>query len=378
MRDVTNSNPQKHKILYLESLRGIAAILVIMFHYQSNIGSVLTDNGFIKNSWLMVDFFFVLSGFVISLNYQDKLNSLSKIINFQIRRFLRLYPLHILTLFLFLAIEIAKYTVELKLGIVANNPAFSDNNLTSFIHNIFLTQNLFLDKLTWNYPSWSISAEFYTYILYAIITAILFNKKNLFILVAGIISVSSFIFIAKNGMTTENGMYRCMYAFFLGVLLLNLGRGLSIKIPTALSYLLCGIIILLLIVMPSENPKLNISIYIPILFCIFIGSLYLSVGNNMLINILNNKYLIYLGTISYGTYMIHAGVLWAVKQSLRFVFNIKTISANESDVSLVFNNEYISVFILISAVILILVLAHFSYKLVEMPCNDLRHKLNLS
>ena len=62
---------KKDKIYFLESLRGIAAISVALFHFQTE--SFLTNNIFIRNSWLMVDFFFVLSGFVIAYNYQSKI-----------------------------------------------------------------------------------------------------------------------------------------------------------------------------------------------------------------------------------------------------------------------------------------------------------------
>ena len=62
------------KILYLESLRGIAAISVALHHFSIN--SILQNNYYVKNSYLMVDFFFVLSGFVIAYNYMDKLTNI--------------------------------------------------------------------------------------------------------------------------------------------------------------------------------------------------------------------------------------------------------------------------------------------------------------
>ena len=67
------------KIFYLESLRGLAALSVAFYHFD--IGSLLTNNAFVKNSWLMVDFFFVLSGFVIALNFQSKIYNFTDVIN---------------------------------------------------------------------------------------------------------------------------------------------------------------------------------------------------------------------------------------------------------------------------------------------------------
>ena len=113
---------KQKKILALESLRGFAALSVALLHF--NTGSYF-NNGFTNNAWLMVDFFFVLSGFVIAFNYIDRIYSLPELLTFQKKRFWRLYPLHLVTLFLFTGIEIAKYIVEIKYGLVANNQAFS-------------------------------------------------------------------------------------------------------------------------------------------------------------------------------------------------------------------------------------------------------------
>ena len=87
------------KILYLESLRGIAAVMVAVSHFR--IDSFIYQNQFIGNSYLWVDFFFVLSGFVIALNYQYKIKNFQSLFAFQAKRFIRLYPLHLILLFMF-------------------------------------------------------------------------------------------------------------------------------------------------------------------------------------------------------------------------------------------------------------------------------------
>ncbi len=59
------------RFLVLDSWRGIAACLVALFHLDAY--SHLYAVPFLRNSWLFVDFFFVLSGFVIAANYQQRL-----------------------------------------------------------------------------------------------------------------------------------------------------------------------------------------------------------------------------------------------------------------------------------------------------------------
>ena len=132
---------QKEKILYLESLRGIAALMVAMSHFR--IDSFIYQNQFVGNSYLWVDFFFVLSGFVIALNYQFKIKNFHSLFTFQAKRFVRLYPLHLILLFIFLGLEYAEYYKEQIFNNAGIAPAFSKNTFPTFVHNIFLTHNIF-------------------------------------------------------------------------------------------------------------------------------------------------------------------------------------------------------------------------------------------
>ena len=157
---------KNEKILGLDSLRGLAAISVAFFHFK---GSGFFSNVFFQNSWLMVDFFFVLSGFVIAFSYSSKLSSIKQIIFFQKKRFLRLYPLHLLTLLIFLGFEVIKLLFELNFNDTTNNKSFINNNASAFFANVLLIHNWIIPNLTFNYPSWSISAEFYIYALFALL-----------------------------------------------------------------------------------------------------------------------------------------------------------------------------------------------------------------
>jgi peptidoglycan/LPS O-acetylase OafA/YrhL len=94
------------KIYQLESLRGIAAVMVVLYHCA---GRAKFEIAFANNFYLFVDFFFVLSGFVIALNYSGKIDTKNDFFDFQFKRFLRLYPLHFAMLVVFLFLEIFKY-----------------------------------------------------------------------------------------------------------------------------------------------------------------------------------------------------------------------------------------------------------------------------
>ena len=83
----------------LETFRGFFALVIVLHHLK--IETFVQRSNFIINGGLVVDFFFVLSGFVISLNYLDKINSKTDLFNFQKKIFLIFSSLKIFFLFVF-------------------------------------------------------------------------------------------------------------------------------------------------------------------------------------------------------------------------------------------------------------------------------------
>ena len=80
------------RLVALDSLRGLCALMVALLHINSV--SHISESSFVRQSWLFVDFFFVLSGFVIAFTYLDKIESKAALVEFAIRRFGRVWPLH--------------------------------------------------------------------------------------------------------------------------------------------------------------------------------------------------------------------------------------------------------------------------------------------
>src|SRR3990167_7225439 len=80
----------------LDSLRGVCAILVVMFHMP--VASHWRTWDFIQHAYLFVDYFFVLSGFVIAHAYAERLKTGADAGRFMVRRFGRIWPMHVLML----------------------------------------------------------------------------------------------------------------------------------------------------------------------------------------------------------------------------------------------------------------------------------------
>ena len=98
-----------NRIPTLDGWRGICAMLVALHHFSAN--GAIAALPLIRNAWLFVDFFFVLSGFVITHAYSRKLQSGREVGAFTLRRFARLWPLHVAVLGAFVALELVRYAM---------------------------------------------------------------------------------------------------------------------------------------------------------------------------------------------------------------------------------------------------------------------------
>ena len=81
--------------------------------------------------------------------------------------------------------------------------------------------------------------------------------------------------------------------------------------------------------------------------------------------VLNNNFLVYLGTISYGIYMIHAFVWWIWIQLLKYVFYMPIVMNSEGKQIIIIDNAYLADMISFTGVAVIILLAHLSYRYFE-------------
>ena len=134
----------------LDACRGFCAVLVVLFHLPA--ATHFHDWPIIRNGYVAVDFFFVLSGFVIASAYGDRIATASQAARFAVRRFGRLYPLHLAVVAVYVGVQFANLADEAP----AFEGAFS---LAALGQHVALVQGFTAQALTWNYPAWSISIE---------------------------------------------------------------------------------------------------------------------------------------------------------------------------------------------------------------------------
>jgi len=152
------------EIAPLTGLRAAAALWVLLYHLGFVVNRTLPDAGYAlgRDGYLGVDVFFVLSGFILSLNYADRIRSRRDYGVFLGHRLARLYPLHLFTLAAVLALAHG----AMALGAPLNHPERYplDRHLLA---NLLLVHAWgFEEILRYNLPSWSISAEFFAYLLF--------------------------------------------------------------------------------------------------------------------------------------------------------------------------------------------------------------------
>jgi peptidoglycan/LPS O-acetylase OafA/YrhL len=204
----------------LDGWRGIAALAVALFH--SPFQSHFEESPLVQNSYLLVDFFFVLSGFVISHAYLRRLRRPGGLGSFVIRRVGRLWPLHVFMLGAFVLLELVKLVLVDGGGFEHRAPPFSGGtSFASLFASLFLAQSLGLfSSVTWNAPSWSISVEFYTYFLFAVAA---WAIHRYLVPAAIVLIVGSLWVIIKfahgfMGVGLDYGLFRCIAGFFTGYL----------------------------------------------------------------------------------------------------------------------------------------------------------------
>jgi len=365
----------------LDGWRGLAAILVALYHLEFL--NHFYDLPFLRNSYLFVDFFFVLSGFVIAHAYQNKLNNNTQLLSFIEKRIARLWPLHIFILFLFLLFELLKLYLY-QTGNWDNNtpPLTGTYSIYSLITNVFLLHSLGLhEQLTWNYPSWSISVEFYTYLVFALTTFLLQSQTKWLRNAVFIFIIAGCLYllykqVADLGDASYNwGIFRCIAGFFLGSLcyqLFKLHQAKKLFIPTILEISIL-IAIYFFVVHLGHN---KYSLLAPLLF---VTAVYIfSLEQGKISDLLKMSFLQDIGKWSYSIYMLHALIILFSGRVINFLSNVLGHDFNskhtfkENSINLILiENQYVMDLLTILYLIVLIYLSSLTYKYIEKKGNNL-------
>jgi peptidoglycan/LPS O-acetylase OafA/YrhL len=292
----------KPELRALTSVRGLAAWMVVLYHIRLSIDGLPQPwlHIFAKG-YLAVDFFFLLSGFVIWLSWGDRLRAEGwrGIPVFLHKRVARIWPLHLVVL---------GGAVLLALALAATGrhdpAAFPFDELP--LHFLLLQNWGFTDALTWNDPAWSISCELAAYLLFPLLVQAVDWRTLPSWLVA--LAAAAFLIILASAMSGEPtlgrdiprfGLVRCLTEFAAGSALcaLWLRWREAPALPAILAFGLSGAML------AAWAMGLPEQLAIPFAFAGLLLGLALTSGWRH--NPLDWAPLHYLGEISYATYLSH-------------------------------------------------------------------------
>ena len=355
----------------LDALRGVAALLVVLYHLPGWLDPVF-EIQLIRHGYLMVNFFFVLSGFVLFHSYAGRIGNGLSFLKFVALRVSRLYPVHLLFVLPFAALEVAKYVAFRRYGMMGSSgvaPSIA-NIVTTFVANLFLVQGLGVTEnpTPFNFPNWSISTEFYTYLVFAI-GMLCFSRRGFRVFAIAIVALSVGALVGFGAKLGDLGnMPRCLSGFFFGCLTRAAfegwrGRTLQRDWPSWIAALA-----LLLLSLRWHSPVQGATwleqLAMPI-SALLIVTLLLT-PTSRLNRLLNTRPLRWLGEISYSLYMSHAIVQWVARQLCKPFETAVVVDGTARDrLPLALG---IAAYVLVTLVTLLV--ARISYLLVEAPLRD--------
>jgi peptidoglycan/LPS O-acetylase OafA/YrhL len=303
---VTAAIEPRAQLPTLTGIRGIAAWMVVLFHVRVGIESQLPEAmiRILAKGYLAVDLFFLLSGFVLWLNYADRLRGTGAGggARFMARRIARIWPLH-----LFILGWAAAFALVLALTGRADPDQFP---WAEFPFHLLLVQNWgFSQALHWNDPAWSISCEFAAYLLFPLLVAATdwrgFSSAALILLLI-LLALTLHLVMVGGGQSTLGddivhfGLPRALVEFTMGTLVCVLWtRWQSHPNGPRAGVVLAGAALLAALLSGSCPETLGV----PLFFAAMLLVISLTAPGPA--NPLSWPRIHYLGEISYATYLVH-------------------------------------------------------------------------
>jgi len=369
--------PTKHFVA-LDSWRGVCALLVAVFHFPAS--GILASTPFIKHSNLFVDFFFVLSGFVIAANYFDRIKDVGAIGRFMWLRIGRLYPLHIAILAAFLLIELAKLA-----GVIPGGEAFAgDRSTDTILTNAFLVHSLGMHAdASWNRPSWSISCEMFAYLAFAMATLLGGRKRwiaygALMLLSLGMLISFSEVYLVS---TAKFGAFRALLGFFAGVFCWRAWASLEDRADSlgGSRFWTCveAAMLVAVVTFVSMTGVSPANFAAPVIF--FATVLVFSLERGALSRFAMRPSLTYLGRLSYSLYMIHFLIMTVGLKMFRVLeskmgWDLTHVSSK--GLYLFGADGLTSDLLTLPYVALVIIASHFTYEYIEKPGRDFFRSLS--
>lgn len=292
------------RITKLDGLRGVFCLMVVLYHYDpKSLPEQISSSFIIRQSWIFVEFFFVLSGYVICYNYNSMSNK-KQLKSYVIKRFTRLYPLLFFSTMLFLSFEIV---MNLYFPFYINTRESLNHLLYQTLDTLTFMNStpVFGSTLGMNSPSWSISSEMISYIVFGIIT-VFFRGRNQTRLFISLILISCiFLFNKELFLDYDFAFIRGIMSFSLGVLIYKYPFK-KIRLPNYTEIFIPVLIVISLYLLNSGVGFLKEFHKICTINIVFFISIHILLKTQGFFSkLLDTSFFQFLGKISYSVYLNH-------------------------------------------------------------------------
>ena len=288
---------------------------VAAHHIQGN--GLLFDSALVRGGWLWVDFFFVLSGFVIAASYGERLASGFAVRRFMLLRLGRIYPLHIAMLALYLGIELVRLAFQPE-GWSLNAPFAGLRSPEYLVASVLLIQTFALRESAWNPQSWSIAVEIWLYLVAALTWRVLGERAWRAALAAALIALVLIVAEVALPVLTPR-VLRGIAGFGLGIACWRWRGRLS---GGTLAELLCLAAIATVFLFPLIAPA-------PLADLAFAATVLVFAREQGAISrVLLRRWGLFLGSLSYSLYMVHVFVVARGMDALR-LFGLSEVTLSD-------------------------------------------------
>ena len=302
------------EIRSLTGIRGLAASFVVVYH-ALHASSPLTDL-VLGRGYLCVDLFFVLSGYVMALNYAKLFSgdgtTWSNYFSFLGMRFARLYPLYFVTV-----------VVAMMFGVLGIMPLYFVPDLgVALGWNAVMMQAWSFGAGSINLAAWSISTEWSAYLVFPLLVAFIFSGSSAKAWIAAAIAMAGLVVVialgpsvqdeiegplAVFGTNTPLPVLRCVASFVLGMVVFRLedgsfGRWLASRNSH-------GDVLAALAVVLFFWPQADL-LFVAV--CALLIA-HLAKSDSRASWLLGTEPVYYLGQISYSLYLVHAPILFLLR-----------------------------------------------------------------
>lgn len=308
----------------LDGLRGVAAVLVIWYHFFEAFATSPTDQ-MMNHGYLAVDFFFVLSGFVIGYAYDGRWNRGMTAGRFMLRRVIRLQPMVILAVVLGAVAYLFQGSVRWD-----GTPVPLSSLLLALVLGLLMIPVLpgsgadvrgNGEMFPLNGPAWSLFFEYIGSLLYALVLHRLSVRALRLVVILTGIGLAAWAIGDMSGayhlgvgwsladMGLAGGLLRVGFSFSAGLLLQRIGKPRRIRG----AFWLCAAVISAVMAMPyvgGPEPSVYNGIYDAVATLIVFPAVVYIGACGTTTDSASTRICNFLGAISYPVYIVHYPVMY--------------------------------------------------------------------